>query len=244
MPIQIVEVMGRSSQGLTRPFHCKADDGNYYFVKGRGAGRYSQISEYLCGNLAKRFGLPVADFDIVEVPINLINWTDAETQLDLGAGLAFGSRILPHVQEFNVSLISKVDLRLRRDILVFDWWVKNADRTLTILGGNPNLLWDQSQNKLAVIDHNQAFDNNFDNLRFSQSHVFSAEIGSVFDDMVERMNYQDRLSDAFASFSVTCDNMPPEWWWIDDGVPANFSLEETKTLLAKHLDNQFWRIAE
>lgn len=44
MPIQIVEVLGRSIQGITRPFICRGEDDRTYFVKGQGAGRRSLIT--------------------------------------------------------------------------------------------------------------------------------------------------------------------------------------------------------
>ena len=40
MPIQIVEVLGRSIQGITRPFICRGEDDRTYFVKGQGAGQF------------------------------------------------------------------------------------------------------------------------------------------------------------------------------------------------------------
>ncbi|BCM26270.1 HipA family kinase [Methyloradius palustris] len=243
MPVQIVEILGRATQGMTRPFHCRGDDGYTYFVKGCGADRKSLIAEYICGKLALAFDLPVPNFEIVEVPNELIEWATPDQVKDLGCGLAFGSRKLPHVQEFNYSQLSLVDTRLRRDILVFDWWIKNADRTLTALGGNPNLLWNQETKALAVIDHNQAFDGEFNSVTFCQTHVFHADIVHVFDDLVEQINYQDRLSAAFAAFDSACDNVPHEWWWVDDGVPAAISCNEARALLERFSDNQFWRIA-
>ncbi len=45
MSIEIVEVLRRSNQGLTRLFICRGDDGNTYFVKGRDAGRRNQVCE-------------------------------------------------------------------------------------------------------------------------------------------------------------------------------------------------------
>ena len=44
MTVGITEVIGRSSQGITRPFLCRADDGRLYYVKGNGAGRRALIS--------------------------------------------------------------------------------------------------------------------------------------------------------------------------------------------------------
>lgn len=49
MAIQIVEILGRSIQGVTRPFQCRCENGDLYYVKGHGAGRQSLIAEYVCG---------------------------------------------------------------------------------------------------------------------------------------------------------------------------------------------------
>jgi hypothetical protein len=65
--VEIVEIMGRSEQGVTRPFICRGDDGHVYFVKGRGAGMRSLICEWIAGQLGRRLGLPIAPFEIVEV---------------------------------------------------------------------------------------------------------------------------------------------------------------------------------
>ena len=47
MTTRITEVTARSTQGITRPFICRGDDGWLYFVKGNGAGRSSLISEWI-----------------------------------------------------------------------------------------------------------------------------------------------------------------------------------------------------
>lgn len=99
MPVEIVEILRRSEQGRTRPFLCRGDDGHTYFVKGRGAGLRSLIIEWLCGHLALAFGLPVAEFELVEVPEALVDTQLLPEAGDLGAGPAFGSRVFPHVQE-------------------------------------------------------------------------------------------------------------------------------------------------
>ncbi len=242
-PVQIVEVIRRSTQGVTRPFICRGEDGHAYFVKGHGAGRHSLIAEYVCGKLAMAFGLPVADFQIVDVPPELIQENDIEGINDLGAGPAFGSRAVPHPQEFSVALLPAVNAPLRRDILVFDWWVHNGDRNLTEQGGNPNLLWDQEAGKLAVIDHNQAFDPDFDRRRFRQTHVFHQDLSSIFDDMVERLGYQARLAEAFAEFDQACDTVPPEWWWVDHGVPADLDRDTLRATLLRYMGNDFWNMA-
>ncbi len=72
MSIEIVEVLRRSNQGLTRLFICRGDDGNTYFVKGRDAGRRNQVCEWITGRLAVLLRLPVAPFEIVVVPEELL----------------------------------------------------------------------------------------------------------------------------------------------------------------------------
>lgn len=126
---------------------------------------------------------------------------------------------------------------------MFDWWAHNADRTLTEKGGNPNLLWDQDHSQLAVIDHNQAFDPNFDPHSFPELHVFHKDWLAVADDMIERQAYADRLAATFAEFDSACDNVPPEWWWEDDGVPARFNRDAVRTVLNRFMNNDFWRVA-
>lgn len=243
LAIQIVEILDRSIQGITKPFYCRCEDGQAYFVKGYGAGKQSLIAEYVGSCLARRFGLPVAEFDIVEVPQELIKWCGRGDANELGAGLAFGSRALPHVQEFTMAHLPQVDVQTRKDVVLFDWWVRNADRTLTAKGGNPNLLWDQAHSKLAVIDHNQAFDADFDASHFLELHVFHESLLAVFDDFVEREIYRDRLAAAFVEFDLACDNVPHEWWSVDNGVPTQFNRDTVRAFLRRFMNNDFWRIA-
>lgn len=37
MTLQIVEIIGRSTQGVTKPFICRGEDDEIYFVKGKVA---------------------------------------------------------------------------------------------------------------------------------------------------------------------------------------------------------------
>jgi len=242
MPVQIVEVLRRSEQGVTLPFICRGDDGHTYFVKGRGAGRHSLLAEYICGRLARAFGLPVADFSVVDVPEELVFNSLLPEIGELGAGPAFGSKALPHVQELRHHQLKAVPVHTKKDVLVFDWWVHNQDRTLTPRGGNPNLLWDQTTKQVAVIDHNVAFDFSFDKKLFAENHVFAELIPEAFGDLAERANFETRLNEAFTEFDAACDNVPPEWWWVDDGVPALFDKAAVKLLLSNVNQGNFWEV--
>ena len=57
MGIQILEIIGRATQGITKPFICRGEDEHIYFVKGRGAGMRSLICEWVVGNLAIKLGV-------------------------------------------------------------------------------------------------------------------------------------------------------------------------------------------
>lgn len=243
MSVQIVEIMGRSTQGITRPFKCRGDDGHVYFVKGRGAGRRSQICEWIAGHLALRLGLPIAPFEIVDVPGELIRLDFSGALQDLGVGLAFGSRKLG-VVELSVSHLEHVPQDIQRDVLAFDWWVKNADRTLSELGGNPNLFWDIETQELVVIDHNQAFDRAFSPSEFIDFHAFSAEWHALSDDWERQRKLAERFGTAMAAWSAICNTVPSEWWFLDteQTVPTDFDLDATHQLLMKFQTPTFWRL--
>ena len=157
MTVEIVEVLRRSEQGLTFPFICRGDNGEIYFVKGMGAGRRSQICEWIAGCLGKELGLPIAPFEIVYVPEELLELDVGFDLGELGAGPAFGS-CEQRVMELTISVVDEVPDSLQQDVLIFDRWIRNGDRTLTEKGGNPNLFWQPNTRKLIMIDHNQAFD--------------------------------------------------------------------------------------
>ena len=241
-PLAIVEILERSDQGVTRPFLCRCDDGNLYYVKGRGAGRSSLLCEWLAGHLALAFGLPIPPFVLVEAPRSLVELFPEGG--DLGAGPAFGSRVVAHTQELSMSHLGDVPAQLQRDVLVFDWWVRNSDRTLTSLSGNPNLLWDADANKLVVIDHNVAFDREFSVRSFSETHVFREQVQYVFQDLVERVLFAERLHAALAAWPAACQNIPDEWWFADEErtVPANFDPDAVLASLNLCTHEDFWSL--
>ena len=243
MPTQIVEVIRRADQGITRPFICRADDGETYFVKGRSAGRKSLVAEWICGHLGKRLGLPIPSFDIVDIPTEIIN-AGALLGLDysdLGAGLAFGSRRC-EAMELTSTTAKAVPADLQLDVLAFDWWIRNADRTLTETGGNPNLFWNPEASSLVVIDHNQAFDADFDPASFLDLHVFSTQSAKLFNDMFRRDEYNQRFASALGNWNEIANTIPEEWFFADpeQTVPADFELESMYKTLQRCNHDDFW----
>lgn len=243
MPVEIIEVLDRSVQGMTLPFICRGDDGKIYFVKGRSAGRRSLLCEWIAGHLAIAFGLPIAPFSQVYVSEPLIQLASRSDIGDLGEGLAFGSEGQQTV-ELTVTHLIAVGVEVRRDVLAFDWWVKNGDRTQSALGGNPNLFWNISSDSLLVIDHNQAFDESFDEEAFFSLHPFRDRIFEVFDDMVYRDHYASKFESVMAGWDQICDTIPPEWWFVDPEctMPLEFDREALKRRLLDCRSDAFWAI--
>lgn len=147
----IIEVIGRTAQGVSRPYLCRADDGQQWYVKHRALPARERVAEWVAAHLAH----------------------DAEWA-DLGAGTGFGSQAQLG-REFQFSDVARVDRDLAARIAAFDWWIHNGDRSLTSLGGNPNLLWRTFEDGagLVMIDHNLAFQPDFSARDLLQTHVFA-----------------------------------------------------------------------
>lgn len=238
MPLQIVEILGPSDQGKCRPYRCRAEDGQIYYVKGRQTNRASLWHEWICAHLAQAFGLALPPFCVVELGEDLL----AETPLDwrdIGVGPAFGSQLHGGAVWMEPSMAANVPITSQRDVLVFDWWVRNSDRLI----GNPNLLWDAGTKKLVVIDHNLAFDANFSVPDFIEHHIFAARWPEISTDLVLQADFSSRLSAALAEATPACENAPPEWAWMNAEMDlrANFDMEAVLATLARCATPELWR---
>lgn len=243
MSLEIVEITGRAQQGVTQPFICRGEDDQVYFVKGRGAGRRSLICEWIAGQLGRLLGLPIAPFGIVEIPEQLLVAAIRDDLNELGVGKAFGSRKMP-VVELSVSLIDQVPENIHRDVLAFDWWVRNADRSLGESGGNPNLFWDTGNEALVVLDHNQAFDPGFSAMDFVESHAFRAHWNTLIGDWVEQQRYVERFLTALSDWATICNTVPPEWWFVDteETVKTDFDIQSAHQYLMRCQTDAFWSL--
>ncbi len=230
--VEIVEVIRRSEQGKTRPFICRGNDGQTYFVKGQYAGRRSQVCEWIAGSLAKLVGLPIAPFTLVDVPEELLELDFGLELKDLGAGLAFGSQDR-QVNELTFSGIEQVPDNLQQDVLVFDWWVRNDDRSLGEKGGNPNLFWEPSKEELVVIDHNLAFDYSINREKFIDNHIFRNQLQQLLSgDFYRRCEYNEKLTTALQAWPQILKEIPKSWWYFD--------VDRAYALLKEFEHDDFW----
>lgn len=238
--IQLVEVIRVMRQGYSKPFLCTAENGDEYIVKGEMSGRKSQISEWICGNLAKKLGLPIAEFSLVEIPIVL--WEELPLSLKrIGPGIAFGSKKVEVANWLEESAVDIIPRELQQKIIAFDLWIKNMDRTRI----NPNLLYQAEEEGLVVIDHNNAFDNTFDHQDFLDTHIFNEAFSEIYSDIVNRNQFEKDFNDALAHLPDICNNLPSSWEWEnhEEDLPTNYDFAfVNKTLKRLNMPNELWRI--
>lgn len=230
--LQVTEIVRRLDQGMTRPFLVRAEDDALYVAKGRETTQRGLMAEWICGHLARALDLSIPEFTLLDVPPDLVAAFGPDGGA-LGAGLVFGSRQEANVQEFAVTQLKHIDAKERLQLLAFDWWVENADRSLTPHGGNPNLLWRAAENRLLVIDHNLAFDTAFDETEFFAMHVFRDEAATLFGDLVCRAETSALLESALGCFDAAVSSLPHAWSWVDvaQTIPVQVDWNATKARL-------------
>lgn len=174
---QVTQIIRILQQGVTSPILCKTADGVEYCCKGVHAGFASLCKEWICANIAQALQLPIPEFEILDVPLRLFeNWNKAKggnapRLVNSGCHYVFGSRIIGEVKDvLNAEELAfkKVDARTMCRILMFDRIIKNSDRN----DGNSNLLMTSRRPPAVyIIDHNSAFDTNFDRDEFMRNHI-------------------------------------------------------------------------
>jgi len=139
-------------EGGSLPAIVEADDSGLYVVKFRGAGHGAKalVAEWITGELARAAGLAVPELVGVQVDAALgRNEPDAEIRelLRASSGLNLGLDWLPGSITFDPVAGPAPEPRLASDVVWFDAWTSNVDRTAK----NPNLLcWHR---RLYLIDH-------------------------------------------------------------------------------------------
>lgn len=230
--ITITEVIRRSDQGVTRPFICRADDGFLYYVKGSNAGYGTNIREWICGNIAKMFCLPVPDFEIASVERQIIDGSVRDDIYGLGVGEWFSSKAVEKSSEIVYTDIEKINVEIRQKIFFFDKWVGNYDRTLSTNSGNPNMLIDWTGQPI-VIDHNLAFDFNGNNNH--SAHIFyRSSLGAT---NLLKTSLVATMRSAIDSVSLWWSKMPDAW----TEITTDITQERVVSFLSRNIeDNSFW----
>ncbi|MFX1682210.1 hypothetical protein PV762_23585 [Mitsuaria sp. CC2] len=237
--IQLTEVIRVAEQGMTKPILCRAEDGRRYYVKGQQTDRASLWREWIAGYMALALGLPIAPFVLVQANEFVLRELSSELRL-LGSTPAFGSAERENATWYENSLSHQVDARVRQAVLVFDWWVKNGDRQV----GNTNMLWETIPERLVIIDHNQAFDDEFDTVAFVENHVFASEWDALTQDAELRAAWTHRMSQALVVARWALENAPHEWRWAnaEQDIPAAYDPERALRMLSRCVEPDFWSV--
>jgi hypothetical protein len=142
-------------EGGSLPAIVEADDLGTYVLKFRGAGQGPKalIAELLAGELGRALGLPVPEIVLVELdPAIGRSEPDPEIQhlIRASEGLNLALDYLPGSFAFDPAITPPPDGRLASEIVWFDAYITNVDRTAR----NTNMLiWHRG---LWLIDHGSA----------------------------------------------------------------------------------------
>jgi len=138
-------------EGGSLPALVEADDDGLYVLKFRGAGQGKKalIAELIAGELGRAIGLPVPSLAFMHLdPVLGRNEPDYEIRslIEASGGVNFAMDYLPGSITFD-PLANHVDPQLASEIVWFDAYIMNVDRTAR----NTNMLiWHK---KLYLIDH-------------------------------------------------------------------------------------------
>lgn len=108
-----------------------------------------------------------------------------------------------------------------------NWWVQNEDRSLSALGGNPNLLMGPDgarARKLWVFDFNLAFDEDFTVERFWANHLFAGLLPQW--PLGFREKAEPWMQAALAKLPEIFQAMPLEWLHLDGDESLPVQLEQ------------------
>lgn len=226
-------------QGQTGPYLCAGNDGNLYVVKGKNTNYRGLVCEWVCGHLGRSIGLPIPDIDILYVDHSLLEYGNYE----LTQGDWFASKYEKNIQDVPFQKLTELDRECLKLLFLFDYWIKNGDRTLTERGGNPNLFIRSDLCSLIVLDHNLAFDvdhdKDFDKLKML--HVGSSAWFSEQRTLFDKERYQLLLSQSFDKLDVILESIPEEWL---ENLGGNRIFEEIRGVLARFTTPEFWEVIQ
>jgi hypothetical protein len=210
-------------QTSTRVARVATDDGNG-FLKGMGnpAGNLSLAAELVAGELAHWFGLPIPPFAIVGVG------TDFRIPMIDGGQLLPGPAFISkEVDGFSgagglTRLLNPSDVSR---LVVFDTWIRNADRCAPQSFGYPanydNLFFTRvgSRFQLTAMDHSQGFVESGLEAALSDPYLLTDdEVYGYFPEFSNLIQFQAVSAAAQRLLEITPDlvcgilaSIPPEW---------------------------------
>ena len=226
-------------EGGSLPAIVEADDDGMYVLKFRGAGQGPKvlIAELLAGEIARTVGFRVPEIVYAELDLELSRTEpDPEIQdlLKASAGLNLAMDYLPGSITFD-PVVDAVDGRLASEIVWFDAFITNVDRTAR----NSNMLmWHK---ELWLIDHGASlyFQHQWENWEEASRKPFAAISQHVL------LPFADDLADAADRLRAklgldlfrTLAGSIPEAWLGSEGPDADAKREVYAGFLTERLRN-------
>lgn len=245
--IEIQEVLKKANVGYCTPYLCRGSDGEQYYVKAANEGILQHgdlIREWLCAHLGQAWGLPVPQFSLCSISHELFEVLPDNLR-GIGYGVGFASKAVREPIWFESNHMMDIPEVLKRDLLLFDYWVMNMDRTAQ----NTNLLLSAPDIKqgqeLRVIDHNLAFDSEFDAVTFFGvpfGHIFAIEKEGLFNDLALRSELSARMDQALNAYNSAVNALPDEWAWrdIEQTIPIDVDYSAIWAILTRYQQDDFW----
>jgi hypothetical protein len=208
--LSIREIIRPAESGMTIPYVCTLSDGRSYFVKGRQALATGLINEVVAATLGRAFGLPIPEFCLAKAPAELLA-LDPGAQSSLGTGWCFASRTISAMGEMPLATLKALPREFQQRLFLFDYWIMNEDRTGVDGQGNPNLFYDFGKSAPVVIDHNMAFDPDFNFTANSPLHVCASGWRQPTVDLIFPDSIRGVMATALESMQSVEANLPTAW---------------------------------
>lgn len=240
---KIIFVQERMQMGMTHPFICKADNGKNYIVKTLKMMPIEQmLAEFIGTMLAIKLRLPTPPIELLHFDDMVYRIIKPEWKRDLTNKSAIGSEYVSsaatakNTQAQNIQYFSEIE---QKSLYMFDRWILNSDRTASQIGtGNINLLFDESQQKILVIDHNLAFDETTK----CEEHIFSPKNRIWRLDWVDKQIFTEKAVDILDNFEDIYQSIPDDWFSMEDEEyqRMNNHIGKIKTLLSRITNKHYW----
>jgi hypothetical protein len=232
MSIPIVSISGRAEKGASRPFFCEGDDNHFYFVKRDNVSAEQLVTEYVISRLAEECGLPVAPVRLLEIPEELVRYAIVDHVEEFRPGIAFGSQRVQFADEVRASHLRQIDDEVKLRCLCFDWWTRNSDRRLDLLGGDPNLLWDPVLQSVVLHDHDSCLNPDFDEDEFKREHAFRDARPFLERPFVKK--WRTKFESSIYNLDSIWKEMPDEWLIDSAGIErTSLTREKIEAALIK-----------
>ncbi|WP_431786100.1 HipA family kinase [Vibrio harveyi] len=231
--ISINTISKEMTQGQTGPYLCADEDDNEYIVKGPRTTYRGLVNELVCATLGKALGLPIPDFEIAYVDRTLLRYGS----YSLDEGDWFASKFEPNVQDLVYSAVGNLDPETLKLLFIFDYWIKNNDRTLTEKGGNPNVFIKPDGNSIIVLDHNLAFCPTFDE-EWEEKKMLHVGASAWFQEQLslyDREFFTEKMGQAISTLDEI--EIPEEW---SDNCAIDSIMEDIRLTLSRYETEEFW----